>query len=146
MLEANFQSILIRLPLYVWRPCTKLWKTPWMWLVMVPDGSWFRTDSEVLLPLLVDEHSMWGDFVRPATTQVIQVYMSTDVHGDDRFSPGVTDCVSLDRQKDLDSHGEEHWERLFLAGIVLWPVCRTGGVFWIALLRSFIILVFVIMG
>ena len=25
----------------------------------------------------------------------------------------MTDCVSLDRQKYLESHGEEHWERLF---------------------------------
>ena len=55
--------------------------------------SWFRTDSEVILPLMVDEHSI-GDFVWPDTARVIQRYMSTDVHGDDRFLPGVTDCES----------------------------------------------------
>ena len=48
---------------------------------------WFRTDSEIPLPLLVDEHSMWGDFVRPDTARVIQRYMLTDVRGDDRFLP-----------------------------------------------------------
>ena len=78
--------------------------------------SWFWTDLEVILPLLIDEHSMFGDFVRPDTVQVIQVYMSTDVRGDDWFLPGVTDGVLLDRRKDLDSHGEEHWERLFFGG------------------------------
>ena len=77
--------------------------------------SWFQTDSEVLLPLL-DDHSMWDDFVWPDAARVIQRYMSTDVRGDDRFLPGVTDCVSLDRQKDLDSHAEEHWEHLFFYG------------------------------
>ena len=58
----------------------------------------FQTDSEVRLPLLVNEHCMWIDFVRPDTALVIQVHMLTDVRGDDRFSPGETDCASLDRQ------------------------------------------------
>ena len=44
----------------------------------------FWTDSEVVSPLIVDEQSM-----------------TTEVCGDDRFSPGVTD-----RQTDLDSLGE----------------------------------------
>ena len=99
----------------------------------------FWTDSEVRLLLLVDEHSMWGDFVRPDTARVIQVHMSTDVHGDDRFSPGVTDCVSLDRQIDLNSHGEEHWECLVFFGGISSVACMSDwsrGVFWIALLRS----------
>ena len=67
--------------------------------------SWFRTDSEDIFPLMVDEHIM-----------LCKLDVSTDVRGDDRFSPGVTGCVSLDRQSDLDSHGEEHWERLFFGG------------------------------
>ena len=49
----------------------------------------FQTYSEVRLPLLVDGHSMWGDSVRPDTDRVIQVHMSTDVRGDDRFSPQI---------------------------------------------------------
>ena len=44
------------------------------------------------------------------------MYMSTDVHGDDRFSPEVTDCVSLDRRQNRNTHGEEHWEWLFFGG------------------------------
>ena len=73
---------------------------------------WFRTDSEDILPLMIDEHSVIGDFVRPDSVPVVQAYMSTDVCGDDRFSPGVTDRTSLDRQTDLDSHGEVLWECL----------------------------------
>ena len=38
--------------------------------------SWFRTDSEVILPLTVDEHSMLCNFVRPDTVPVIQVDVS----------------------------------------------------------------------
>ena len=77
---------------------------------------WFRTDSEGVLPLMIDEHSMVCDFVRPDSVPVVQAYMSTDVCGDDRFSPGVTDCASLERQNDLDSHGEEPWECLPVSG------------------------------
>ena len=71
-----------------------------------------RTDSEDVLPLMSDEHSVISDFVLPESVPVVQVYMSTDVGGDDRFSPGVTDCASLDRLTDLDSHGEVLWECL----------------------------------
>ena len=42
--------------------------------------------------------------------------MSTDVCGDDRCSPGVMDCASLDRLNDLDSHGEVLWECLSVSG------------------------------
>ena len=42
-----------------------------------------------------DEHRMISDFVRLESVPVVQTYMSTDVGGDDRFSPGVTDCASL---------------------------------------------------
>ena len=57
---------------------------------------WFRMDSEDVLPLMSDEHSGINDFVRPESDTVVQVYMSTDVGGVDRLSPGVTDCASLD--------------------------------------------------
>ena len=43
--------------------------------------------------------------------------MSTDVGGDDRFSPGVTDCASLDRLNGLDSHGEVLWECLSITRV-----------------------------
>ena len=36
---------------------------------------WFRTDSEDVLPMMIDEHSMVHDLVRPDA----QDYMSTDV-------------------------------------------------------------------
>ena len=38
---------------------------------------------------------------------------SSNVCGDDRFSPGVSKYVSLDWQIDLDSHGMVHWECQF---------------------------------
>ena len=65
---------------------------------------------------MIDEHSMICDFVRPESVPVVQAYMLTDVCGDDRFSPGVTDCASLNRQNDLDSHGEEPWECMSVSG------------------------------
>ena len=40
------------------------------------------------------------------------VDMLTGVLGDDRFSPGVTCCVPLDRQNCIYPHGKEHWELL----------------------------------
>ena len=46
------------------------------------------------------------DFVRPDSVPAVQAYMTTDVCGDYRFSPGVTDCTSWDRQTDLYSLGE----------------------------------------
>ena len=42
---------------------------------------WFRTDSEVVLPLIVNELSAISDLA----------HMKTDVCGDDRFSPSVKD-------------------------------------------------------
>ena len=69
-------------------------------------------DSEDVLPLMCDEHSVINDFARPEYVPVIQAYMPTDVGGDDRFSPGVTDCASLDSLTDLDPHGEVLWECL----------------------------------
>ena len=67
---------------------------------------WFQTDSEVVLPLIVDEQSMICDLVRPDSVPAVQAYMTTDICGDDRFSPGVTDCTSLDRQTICDSLGK----------------------------------------
>ena len=49
---------------------------------------WFRTDSEDVLPMMIDEHSMTFDLVRPDSVPVDQNFVSTDVCGDDRFSPG----------------------------------------------------------
>ena len=46
------------------------------------------------------------DFVLPDSVPAVRSYMTTDVCGDDRFSPGVTDCTSWDSHTDLDSLGE----------------------------------------
>ena len=70
-------------------------------------GQWcFWTDSEVMLPLIVDEQSMICDFVWPDSVQAVRSSTTADVSGDDRFSPGVTDCTSWGRQIDLNSLGE----------------------------------------
>ena len=87
---------------------------------------WFRTDSEDVLPLIIDEHSMIGDFVRPDCVPVVQAYMSTDVCGDDRFSPGVTDRTSLDRPI-LIPRGRYFVNAIRLVKIVMWPVARVSG-------------------
>ena len=54
---------------------------------------WFRTDSEVVLPLIGNKLSVISDLV----------YMKTDVCGDDRFSPGVKDYTSLESRTVCDS-------------------------------------------
>ena len=54
---------------------------------------WFRTDSEVVLPLIVNELSVISDLV----------HMKTDVCGDDRFSPRVKDYPSLESRTVCDS-------------------------------------------
>ena len=44
---------------------------------------WFRTDSQGVLPLMIDEHSMVCDFVWPDAVPVVQACMSvamTDFH------------------------------------------------------------------
>ena len=46
------------------------------------------------------------DIVRPDSVPAVQAYMTTDVCGNYRFSPGVTDCTSWDRQTYLYSLGE----------------------------------------
>ena len=72
----------------------------------------FRTDSEAVLPMMIDEHSMICDLVRPDSVPVDRDLVSNDVCGDDRFSPGVTERATLNRQTGLDSHGEVLWECL----------------------------------
>ena len=54
---------------------------------------WFRTESEVVLPLIVDDLSVISDLV----------HIKTNVCGDDRFSPGVKDYSSLESQTVCDS-------------------------------------------
>ena len=72
---------------------------------------WFRTDPEDALPVMLDEHSLMCDLVWLDVVPVIQDVVSTDVCGDDRFSPGVrSNNVSLDWWIDLDSHGIVNWE------------------------------------
>ena len=71
---------------------------------------WFRTDPEDALPVMLDEHSLMCDLVRLDIVPVIQDFVSTDVCGDDRFSPGVRNNVSLDWRIDLDSHGMVNWD------------------------------------
>ena len=70
----------------------------------------FRMDSDDDLPLMVAGPSAMCEFVRPDTVPVVMVHMPTDVLGDDRFSPGVSCCIPLDRQSCVDSHGKEHWD------------------------------------
>ena len=103
---------------------------------------WFQTDPEDVLPVMLDEHSTLCDLVRPDSIPVNQDFVSTDVCGDARFSPGVRDDVSLDWQIDLDSHGTENWEcrldggdgvlaGVFYVGLHLCRV-RRGFRIWIA--------------
>ena len=70
----------------------------------------FRTEPEDALPVMLDEHSLMCDFVWPDVIPANQDFVSTDVCGDDRFSPGVRNDVSLDWWIDLDSHGMVNWE------------------------------------
>ena len=75
--------------------------------------SHFRTDSEDALPGLLEERCLRNCLVWPDTVLVNQDFVSTNNRGDDRFSPGVRNHVSLDWQVDLDSHwmgyGECRW-------------------------------------
>ena len=57
----------------------------------------FRKDSDNDLTLTVAEPGARCVFVRPDTVPVVMMNMPTDVLVDDRFSPGVTCCVTLDR-------------------------------------------------
>ena len=69
--------------------------------------SCFRTDPEDALSVMLDEHSLMCDLVRP---DVVPDFVSTDVCGDDRFSPGVRNNISLDWRIYLDSHRMVNWE------------------------------------
>ena len=59
----------------------------------------FQTDSEDVLPMMMDELSVTCDLVRPDSVP------ANDVCGDDRFSPGVTEGATVTRQAGLNSHG-----------------------------------------
>ena len=103
--------------------------------------SCFRMDSEDTLPVLQDERSVMSFLVRPAAVLISQFFLSYDDCGDDRFSPGISDCVSLNCHGDLDSlwmvHREDRrtvetrshagvsvWRRV-LCGIAVCRVCRS---------------------
>ena len=75
---------------------------------------WSRTDSEDVLPMMIDAHSMTCDLFRPDS--VSSGFCVNHACGDDRFSPGVRDDVSLDWRIDLDSHGMEDWECQLISG------------------------------
>ena len=91
------------------------------------DGQlWFRTNPEDALPVMPDEHSLMSDLVWPDVIPVHQNFVLNDVCGDDRFSPGVTECATVNRQTGLDSHGEVLWEGLSVRKF-MWHVGRIGG-------------------
>ena len=69
-----------------------------------------RMDSEDALPVLQDERSVMSFLVRPVAVLISHFFLSYDDCGDDRFSPGASDCVSLDCHLDLDSHWIVHRE------------------------------------
>ena len=71
---------------------------------------WFRTELEDASPVMLDGHSWMCDFVWPDVVPANQDFVSTDVCGDDRFSPGMRNDVSLDWRIDLYSHGMVNWE------------------------------------
>ena len=55
-----------------------------------------RMDSEDALLVLHDERSVMTFLVRPVAVLISQFFLSSDDCGDDRFSPGASDRVSLD--------------------------------------------------
>ena len=65
--------------------------------------SCLRMDSEDALPVMQDERSVMSFLVRPVAVLISQFVWSYDDCGDDRFSPGASDRVSLDCHVDLDS-------------------------------------------
>ena len=71
-----------------------------------------RTDSDDDLPPMVAGHIAMSEFLRSDVVPVGMVDMPTAVLGDDRFSPGVTSCIPLDRPNCMDHHGREHWKLL----------------------------------
>ena len=102
-LEANFQLILMGLPWSVRRSWTV---DDALDVVGLHVGQlWFRTEPDDVLPVMLDEHSLMHDFVWPDVIPANRDFVSADVCGDDRFSPGVRNAVSLDWRMDLDSHG-----------------------------------------
>ena len=74
---------------------------------------WFRTEPEDALPVMLDEHSLMCDFVWSDVVPANQDFVSADVCGDDRFSPGVNNDVSLHWQMDIDFRVMVNWECQF---------------------------------
>ena len=62
--------------------------------------------------MTVAEPGAMCKFVRPDTVQVVMLNMPTAVLGDDRFSPGVTCCVILNRLSCIVPPRKENWEHL----------------------------------
>ena len=50
-----------------------------------------------------------SSLVRPDAVLISQDFLSTDMCGDDRFSPGVRNRISMDCQVDLDSLWMGYW-------------------------------------
>ena len=63
--------------------------------------------------VMLDEHSLMCDFVWSDVVPVNQDFVSADVCGDDRFSPGVRNDVSLHWQMDIDFCEMVNWECQF---------------------------------
>ena len=72
----------------------------------------FRTESDDGLLMTVAEPGAMCKYVRPDTVQVIMLNMLTDVLGDDRFSPGVPCCVTLNRLSCIVPPRNEPWKHL----------------------------------
>ena len=78
------------------------------------------------MPGLLEECSVRNCLVRPDTVLVNQDFVSTNNRGNDRFSPGVRNYVSLDWQVYLDSHwmvyeqGRRNGENGYRAGASHW--------------------------
>ena len=72
--------------------------------------SCLRTDSEDALPVFIEERSVMRCLVRSDAVLISQNFWSANICGDDRFSPGVRNRISLDYQVDLVSLWMVYWE------------------------------------
>ena len=98
---------------------------------------WFRTEPEDALPVMIDEYSLMCDCVGPDVVPANQDFVSADVCGDDRFSPGVRNDVSLHWRMDIDFQEMVNWEcqfngedrvlagGVFCAALYICGVCRS---------------------
>ena len=94
---------------------------------------WFRTELEDVLPAMLDEQSLMCDFVWPDVIPANQDFVATLVCGDDRFSPGVRNDVSMNWRIDFDSHEIVDWECQFNYEYRTLPEHLTGRVFCVVL-------------